>query len=127
MPEFFDNRGLNYQANGDYDRAIADFNEAIRLQPKANFLTNRGDAYNHKGDYDRAIENYDRALSLNPTFTLAYNNRGVAYHSNGDHRARHRRFRAGAAHQPAYGHGGRDARRCARGARPPRLDRRPDR
>ena len=69
MPEYFDNRGLSYAANGDYDRAIADYNEAIRITPQANFLTNRGDAYNQKGDYDRAIDDYDRALKLNPGFT----------------------------------------------------------
>ena len=84
MPEYFDNRGLSYAANGDYDRAIADYNEAIRITPQANFLTNRGDAYNQKGDYDRAIDDYDRALKLNPGFYLAYNNRGAAYRRKGD-------------------------------------------
>ena len=84
QPEYFDNRGLDYAANGDYERAIADYNEAIRLKPQANFLTNRGDAYNHKGDYDRAIADYDRAIALNPGFYLAYNNRAAAYDKKGD-------------------------------------------
>jgi tetratricopeptide (TPR) repeat protein len=75
---------LSYAANGDYDRAIADYDEAIRLAPRANFLTNRGDAYNQKRDYDRAIADYDRALRLNPGFYLAYNNRGAAYRRKGD-------------------------------------------
>ena len=83
-PEFFDNRGLSYAENGDYDRAIADYNEAIRIAPQANFLTNRGDAYNKKGDLDRAIADYDRALALNPGFDLAYNNRGAAFRKKGD-------------------------------------------
>ena len=84
MPEYFDNRGLSYAENGDYDRAIADYNEAIRIKPQANFLTNRGDAYNEKGDFDRAIADYDRALALNPGFYLAYNNRGAAFRRKGD-------------------------------------------
>ena len=83
-PEFFDNRGLDYAANGDYDRAISDYNEAIRLKPQANFLTNRGDSYYHKGDVDRAIADYDRAIALDPGFILAYNNRGAAYDKKGD-------------------------------------------
>src|SRR6516225_5830016 len=62
-PEFFDNRGLAYADNGDYDRAIADYNEAIRLRPEAKFLDNRGNSYNYKGDYDRAIADYDRAIA----------------------------------------------------------------
>ena len=71
-------------AFADLDRAIADFNEAIRLSPRANFLTNRGDAYQNKGEIDRAIDDYDRALKLNSGFTLAYNNRGAAYGRKGD-------------------------------------------
>jgi tetratricopeptide (TPR) repeat protein len=84
VPEYFDNRGLSYAANNDYDRAIADYNEAIRIKPQANFYTNRGDSYIGKGDYDRAIDNYDRALKLNPGFYLAYNNRAVAWRRKGD-------------------------------------------
>ncbi len=70
MPEYFDNRGLSYAENSDYDRAIADYNEAIRLKPQANFLTDRGDSYNLKGDLDRAIADYDRAVALNPDFSI---------------------------------------------------------
>ena len=83
-PEYFDNRGLSYAENGDYDRAIADYNEAIRLKPQANFLTDRGDSYHFKRDYDRAIADYDRAIALNPGFYLAYNNRGAAYDKKGN-------------------------------------------
>ncbi len=83
-PINFDNRGLSYQENGDHDRAIADFDEAIRLRPQASFLTNRGDSYNAKRDYDRAISDYDRAIKLNPGFVRAYNNRGAAWRGKGD-------------------------------------------
>ena len=48
------NRGFAYQSKGDYDRAIADLNEAIRLDPKLALAYNRrGLAYHHMGDYDR--------------------------------------------------------------------------
>jgi tetratricopeptide (TPR) repeat protein len=40
------NRGLTYRDKGELDRAIADFNEAIRLDPKfALAYNNRGLAY----------------------------------------------------------------------------------
>jgi Flp pilus assembly protein TadD len=39
-----------------YDRAIADFTQAIRLDPNnAKAYRERGLAYNNKGDYDGAI------------------------------------------------------------------------
>ena len=44
---------------GDHDKAIADFSEAIRLDPKrADAYYGRGTAYGHKGEYDKAIADY---------------------------------------------------------------------
>ena len=46
----YNNRGIAYAAKGDLDRAIADFNEAIRLDPKdATAYTNRGLTYEKQG------------------------------------------------------------------------------
>ena len=43
------NRGNAYHHKGEYDRAIEDYNEAIRLNPKdADAYYNRGYAYNLK-------------------------------------------------------------------------------
>ena len=84
QPEFFDNRGLDLAGNGDYARAIADYDEAIKIHPEAKFLTNRGDAYQATKDYDRAIADYNEALKLDPKFQRAYNNRGAAWRKKGD-------------------------------------------
>src|SRR5260370_424375 len=44
-------RGLSYKSKGDFGRAIADFTEAIRLDPKyAEAYYNRAGAYGNKGD-----------------------------------------------------------------------------
>lgn len=62
------NRGQAYATKKDYDRAIADFSDAIRLDPKdAGFYSNRGTAYERKGDNDRAITDFRRALAIDPT------------------------------------------------------------
>ncbi len=71
----YDSRGIAYANKGDYDRAIADFNEAIRLDPKANTYSNRGNAYNDKGDHERAIPDLNEAIRLDPKNADAYNNR----------------------------------------------------
>ena len=75
----YNNRGNAYQAKGDYDRAIADYTEAIRLDPKfADAYYERGAAYSAKGDYDRAIADYTEAIRLNPKIHVRYFNRGFA-------------------------------------------------
>jgi len=69
---------------GDYERAIADLNEAIRLDPKsAVAYNNRGSAYAFQGDIDRAIADFSEAIRLDPKFAAAYNNRGFAYLNQG--------------------------------------------
>jgi tetratricopeptide (TPR) repeat protein len=51
----FNNRGNAYAARRDYDRALQDYDEALRLNPKfAGAMRNRGIVYTQKGDYDCA-------------------------------------------------------------------------
>jgi tetratricopeptide (TPR) repeat protein len=69
-----------------YDRAIADYNQALRLDPNyATAYSNRGNAYYAKKDYDRAIADYNQALRLDPNHEVAYTNRGTAYYAKGDY------------------------------------------
>jgi tetratricopeptide (TPR) repeat protein len=52
----------------DYDRAIADLSEAIRLDPKrASAFYNRGVAYRAKGDLGHADADAAEAMRLDPT------------------------------------------------------------
>jgi tetratricopeptide (TPR) repeat protein len=81
----YTNRGDVYLVTGDSDRAIADYDQAIRLDPKyAVAYNNRGSAYQDKGDNDRAIADHDTAIRLDPTYAHAYRNRGMAYWAKGD-------------------------------------------
>jgi len=61
---------------GVFDKAIANFSEAIRLRPDdASAFNSRGNAYESKGDHDRAIVDYTESIRLNPKNALAFNNR----------------------------------------------------
>jgi tetratricopeptide (TPR) repeat protein len=72
-------RGNAHLSQRNYDRAIDDYNEAIRLDPAfAIGFNNRGLAYQRKGQIDRAIEDYGEAIRLNPAYALAFANRATA-------------------------------------------------
>ncbi len=76
----FYNRGIAYAKKGDLDRAIADFDQALRLDPDSTFaLNNRGAAYARKGQYNEAIADFNEAIRLDGQSATAYNNRGTAY------------------------------------------------
>src|SRR6187399_14183 len=52
----YNNRGNAYTVKGDYDRAIQDFHQSIKLNPTfAKPFNNRGVAHLKKGEYDLAI------------------------------------------------------------------------
>jgi tetratricopeptide (TPR) repeat protein len=75
----------------DYNRAIADFTQAIRIDPNyALAYSNRGSAYLQKGDYDIAIADCTQAIRLFPDFFIPpYINRGFAYMFEGNYRQAH--------------------------------------
>jgi tetratricopeptide (TPR) repeat protein len=78
-------RARAYAQKGDHDRAIADYDEAIRLRPgprlgpPGGFLDagamppyfDRGLAYEKKGERERAVADYQTTLSLDPAFQPA--------------------------------------------------------
>jgi tetratricopeptide (TPR) repeat protein len=82
----FLDRGILFYKRGDYETAIEDFTEVLKLNPDyAAAYFNRGVAYNDKKDYDRAIADYTQAIRLDPDLAPAYNNRGAAYNDKKDY------------------------------------------
>ena len=72
---------------GDYQRAISDFTEAIRLNLNdAQVYYNRAFAYEKLGEFAKAIEDYDQAIRLKPNEDLFYFQRGVSYGKFGNHK-----------------------------------------
>ena len=78
----YNSRGIAHSMKNQQDQAIADFNQAIQLEPDyAGAFSNRANVYAARGDFDRAMADYNRAIQLKPDDSDAYNYRGVAYAS----------------------------------------------
>jgi lipoprotein NlpI len=77
-------RGNNHDGLKQYDAAMADYGEAIRLRPDAYGYANRGLEYCRKGDCKDALADYDKAVKLDPGNTFARYGRGVARLRSGD-------------------------------------------
>jgi tetratricopeptide (TPR) repeat protein len=81
----YTNRGVEYGIKKEFDKAIADHDQAIKIDPKNPApYNNRGTAYAAKQDYERAIADYDQAVKLNPKYAEAFFNRGIAKRNHGD-------------------------------------------
>ncbi len=63
---FLDDRSNSCGQNRDYDRAIQDYDQAIRLTTPdlAAAFNNRGVTYSQKRDYDHTIQDFDQAIRL---------------------------------------------------------------
>ncbi|MGP0093437.1 MAG: caspase family protein [Xanthobacteraceae bacterium] len=81
----FVNRGVSYQSKGELDRAIADYDQAIRQNPALVIAWHdRGDAYVTKGEPDRAIADLTEAIRLSPKFAMSFSARAEAWLAKGD-------------------------------------------
>ena len=111
LATFYRLRGAAHVIHGEYDNAIADLDEAIRLNPQdPEAFTSRGDAYarkaglahivrdlsdlpvgapyfgdlSKKDEYARAIADYDHALRLDAAFQAALHGRALARLGSGE-------------------------------------------
>lgn len=92
-------RGIAKEALGDLDGALADINQAIRLDPTLpQPLINRTAIWRVRGDYDRAIADGSEAIRLakekspvnimappNSVLISGYTHRALAYEAKGDY------------------------------------------
>ncbi len=73
-------RATAWEERGELDSAIADFTEAIRLNPNSTFTYKcRGTAWMGKKEYDKSIADYGEAIRLDPKDANAYKIRGILW------------------------------------------------
>ena len=86
----YDSRGAYYKANlgssgrqkqqDDYNKAVADFTEAIQLNPDyAGAYRHRGNAHYYESEHDKAIADFSEAIRIKPEDVLTHLLRGFAY------------------------------------------------
>lgn len=79
-------RASAYRHKNNLDKAMADANGSIRLNPRyyGGYLE-RGAICRRSGNLDQAISSYDAALRLNPNDARSYYGRALAYSQKGDY------------------------------------------
>lgn len=79
------NRGIELLAKNRYEEATADFDTALRLDPKlGDAYFHRGNAWSARGDSARALADFDAALKLNPKDRDALASRAYEWVVKGD-------------------------------------------
>ena len=80
----YNKRGNAYANMGQHERAIQDYDLAIKQQPTMPWpYNNRGNAYRRLGQLDRALQDYDQAIKLKPDYVFPFANRGIIYTNKG--------------------------------------------
>jgi TPR repeat/Tetratricopeptide repeat len=79
-------RGDVLAAEGDYDGAIAEYTEALSIEPTYEVVyENRANVYFAQGEYDLAIADYDVIIRFRPKYVEAFFRRAVAYYNRGNY------------------------------------------
>jgi tetratricopeptide (TPR) repeat protein len=82
----YNSRGIARAGKGDYDLALQDYDQSIKLYPTfAKAFNNRGVAYEKKGDLDHAISDFNIAINISHDYATAFANRAQVYEKRRDY------------------------------------------
>jgi tetratricopeptide (TPR) repeat protein len=91
--EAYNNRASHYYDQGEYEKALADYDSALRLQPslgrahankrRSAYFNDRAITYVRLGRYAEALADESQAIGLRPTQASYYFNRGNIYFLTG--------------------------------------------
>ncbi|WP_309228804.1 serine/threonine-protein kinase [Microcoleus sp. FACHB-831] len=78
-------QGVDKGKAGNYQGAIADYNQALKVKPdNSAAYYHRGAAYYSQGQRQQALDDFTQAIQINPQYAEAYNHRGKARFDVGD-------------------------------------------
>jgi tetratricopeptide (TPR) repeat protein len=81
----FNNRGIAYYHLGDWQRALADFDRAIRDAPRLpDLYNNRGNVWLAQENWEKALADFERVIKLAPRHSQAFNNRANLHQAKGE-------------------------------------------
>jgi tetratricopeptide (TPR) repeat protein len=84
MEEAYDNLGVIYSAQHNYDEAIDCFQKALLVRPNSTVsLCGLGNAFYATGKIDQAIAKWRRVIEIDPNFKSAYHNLARALKETG--------------------------------------------
>lgn len=84
--EVFIRRGSEHVNIRDWNAAIKEFSEGLRLEPENAMLYEyRGSAFAAKGDWEEAIRDFTSAIQFSSANARAYFNRASVYRSSGNY------------------------------------------
>jgi tetratricopeptide (TPR) repeat protein len=81
----YSSRGAVWNAIGDQDKAMQDFDQAVRLDPQDLIAhTDRGRIWLERGDTERAMADLNQAIQIDPKDAISYGERARVRHAMGD-------------------------------------------
>ena len=83
--KFYKERGLALYRSGDFQRAIAEFDQVIRLNANdAEAYNIRGNALDETGAFERALADYDEAIRIDPNNPTVFRDRAMLWRRKGE-------------------------------------------
>lgn len=77
---YYTRRAKAHELAFDWDAAIKDMDEAIKLSPQTSaYYNNRANYYSRRREYEKALAGYDEAIRLSPTSNIPMGNRGNVF------------------------------------------------
>ena len=99
----FYNQGLNKSQNKQYQRAIANFTKAIKIEPQfINAYLKRCEMYYKLGNHPGILDDCERIIQINPSIVEAFYYQGIAHYSLGSFQEAINSYSEVIRHKPHY-------------------------